>query len=272
MFNKNKYVYILIIVCLIGVLFLFKTRIESIRGKHGLNRPLYAPSESVSILLLGGLRSIAIDLLWIRGIAKHQEKKYYETMAINNMISKLQPDFPKVWTFQAWNMAYNIAHEWKAFDSKWKWIKAGLEYAKTGAVKNPASADIAFELGYMYLNLFNVKYFKHADYCRGKLKEELNEDNFDQAVYWLKIASKFESKTFNKSVMQRMVCHALWRAGLRAEKDGRLEDALEYITRSINEWNIYIENYPDDPLGKADKFIPLIQQKRGAIEKKLENY
>ena len=271
MFIKKFTCYLIIIILIITVFF-FQTKIKSIRDKHGLNFTQYTALESVPILLIGGFRAIAIDLLWIRGIAKHQEKKYYETLAINNLISKLQPDFPGVWTFQAWNMSYNIAHEWKGIDNKWKWIKAGIEFAKKGAEKNPTNADIAFELGYMYIHLFNSKYFKHADDCRKRLKDEYNEDNFEESVYWLKKANKFESKTFNKSVMQRMVCHALWKAALQAEKDGRLKDALNYISRSIDEWGIYAENYPDDPMSKSKEFLPIIEQKRAEINERLENF
>lgn len=269
MFTK-KLTYSLVIIILIFTILLLQKKINLIRNERR-DIVRYDLSEMAPILLFGGFRAIAIDLLWIRGIAKHQEKQYYETMAINNLISKLQPDFPDVWTFQAWNMAYNIAYEWKGFENKWKWIKAGIEFAKKGAVKNPSNADIAFELGYMYLHLFNAKYFKHAEFCRERLKEEYNEDNYDEAVYWLKKSNKFESKIFNKSVMQRMVCHALWQAALQAEKDGRLKDALDYITKSIGEWDAYKGNFPDDPLAKSSEFLPLIEQKRGEIKARLEN-
>ena len=34
----------------------------------------YDPSESIPLLLLGGLRGIAVDFLWARAIARHEEK------------------------------------------------------------------------------------------------------------------------------------------------------------------------------------------------------
>jgi len=37
----------------------------------------YDPSESVPLLLLGGLGGIAVDFIWARAIAQHEEKKYY---------------------------------------------------------------------------------------------------------------------------------------------------------------------------------------------------
>lgn len=266
---KKRLICLLIIVVSFVAVFLLQDKINVLRGDHGLKLDNFDPSERVPVLLLGGFRSIAIDLLWVRSIARHQEKKYYETMAINNLIVKLQPDFPNVWTFQAWNMAYNIAHEWKAPENKWKWIKAGLIFAKKGAEKNPTSADIAFEVGFMYFHLFRNVRFRHADYYKQQLKKELNENNFEQAAYWFKKAILYESNFFNASVMHRMICHSWWHAALQAENDGRLNEALNYLKKSVKEWNIYLEKYPNDPLGKADKFLPEIEEKRQEITRKM---
>lgn len=269
--KKKRLIYSLIITILLFAIFFSQTKINDLKKEYGLNLNSHDPSERIPILLMGGFRSLAIDLLWIRGIARHEEKKYYETMAINNLITKLQPDFPDVWTFQAWNMASNIAHEWQAPENKWKWIKAGLKFAKEGAVKNPESADLAFEVGYMYFQLFKKKIFRYADYNRQRLKEDWNEDNYLEAAFWFKKAILYESDIINSAVMHRMICHSMWRAALQAEHDRRFNDALNYIEESITEWNGYLEKYPDDPLGKAGIYLPEIEQKRQEIIIKTRN-
>lgn len=260
------YKYPLIIILLVFSLLFVQKKINSTQSGKRSDSVGYTYFENMPVILLGGFRSIAIDLLWIRGIARHQKERYYETLAINNLIARIQPDFPSVWTFQAWNMAYNIAYEWEGPKNKWRWIKAGIEFAEQGALKNPSNSDIAFELGYMYLHLFNSQNFKHAEYCRSRLLEERGKDNYDEAIYWLRRANRFESKFFNKSAMQRMVCHALWQAALQAEQDGRLDDALNYITKSISEWHVYEKAFPDDPLAKAKQFLPVIERKKREIE------
>lgn len=266
---KKRLIYSLIILVLFSAIFILQRKVNTLRDKNGLQIENCDPAERVPFLLLGGFRSIAIDLLWVRSIARHQEKKYYETMAINDLIVKLQPDFPDVWTFQAWNMAYNISHEWRSPENKWKWIKAGITFAKKGVVKNPNSADLAFEIGFMYFHLFNTGRFKHADYYCQKLEEEWGENNFEQAAFWFKKAILHESNFFNASVMHRMICHSFWRAALQVENDGRLNEALNYIKKSVEEWNIYLKRYPDDPLGKAEKFLLEIEKKRIEILEKM---
>lgn len=267
----SKVIWILALLVLILCACFLQNRMHSKWDEYGIIQGHYRPSESASILLLGGFRALAIDLLWIRAISRHMEKKYYESMAINNLISRLQPDFPGVWTFQAWNMAYNIAYEWQSPVNKWKWIRAGIEFAKKGADKNPSSADIAFELGYMYLHLFDSKYFEFAGFYRQKLMEEMDEDNYEEAILWFRRSTLFESKIYNALAMERMVCHSLWRASLQAEKEGRLDDALDYANSSINEWNAYIKRHLDDPMDKAKESLQLIEQKREEIIRKMRD-
>ncbi len=255
-------------ILIVAALFL-QGKVNDLSAKHGLEAGQYEASENTPILLLGGFRAIAIDLLWLRGIARHKEKRYFETMAINNLIAKLQPDFPGVWSFQAWNLAYNIAYEWKRPESKWHWIKAGLDFAEKGARKNPSNGDIAFELGYMYIHLFSDSYFKDAEYRVKMLAEESGRDNFEEAVYWLKASIERKPVMYNSATMQRMICHALWKASLRAESQGKLDKTIEYIEKSIDEWDMYLKKYPDDPMNKAKEFLPLIKQKKEYIIKQL---
>ncbi len=66
----------------------------------------------IGSLFLGSFRAIAIDVLWIQLTRmKQQEHRYFETVEIMDLISKLQPRNPEVWSMQAWDMAYNIANQ-----------------------------------------------------------------------------------------------------------------------------------------------------------------
>ncbi len=109
---RRKRVFLLGI--LLGTIFLVNIGIVSLQDSSKPGIIHYDLTENVPMLLLGSFRGVAVDFLWARAIVRHEEKKYYELLTINNLISKLQPNFPAVWIFQAWNMAYNIAHEWDA--------------------------------------------------------------------------------------------------------------------------------------------------------------
>lgn len=226
----------------------------------------YDPAESVPLLLMGGLRGIAVDFLWARAITRHDEKKYYELLTINNLIAKLQPNFPAVWIFQSWNMAYNISREWDSPQYKWKWIYAGLEFAKKGAVKNPNNGDLFFELGYMYVHLFNEQYFKYAGYYRTQLKEKDGEDNYELAIQWFRKSLQHSIEIHNRLSIERTICHTLWYASLCAEKEGNFDKALNYVEAALQEWNMYRTHHPDDTKTNVSEFISTLEKKKETLQ------
>lgn len=248
------------------VLFFINVYIVSFRNTTTTPLFQYDPAESVPLLLMGGLRGIAVDFLWARAIARHDEKKYYELLTINNLIARLQPNFPAIWIFQSWNMAYNISYEWDSPQNKWKWIYAGLEFAKKGAVKNPTSGDLFFELGYMYVHLFNERYFKYADYYRTQLKEKNGEDNYESAIYWFRKSLQNRIEIHNSMSIERTICHTLWCASLCAEKEGNFDKALNYVESSVQEWNMYRTRHPDDRETNVSEFINTLEKKKESLQ------
>lgn len=262
MFGKRT----LLLFVLLCAIFFVNVCIISFRDISPNKAIHYDPTESIPLLLLGGFRGIAVDFLWARAIARHEEKKYYELLTINNLIAKLQPNFPAVWIFQAWNMAYNIAHEWDAPQNKWKWIYTGLNFAKKGAIKNPKSGDLFFELGYMYLHLFDQRIFKYAPYYREQLKKESGEDNYDASIYWLRKSLVNDPKLHNILAIERTICHALWHAALCAEKEGNFDRALHYTESAIHEWETYRTNHPEDTSTNVTEFISMMEKKRDFLQ------
>src|SRR5689334_1300347 len=71
----------------------------------------YTPGEFAGTLLLGGFRGLACDLLWISADTAKEKGEFYKSLALFDAISRIQPRFEQVWTFMAWDMAYNIGHE-----------------------------------------------------------------------------------------------------------------------------------------------------------------
>jgi len=259
----------LIIVFVLSGLFFLQYKIDYLRRRPDSSYTNLDPLEVIPNVLLGSFRGVLVDLLWIRGIARHEEKKFYELLAINNMIAKLQPNFPAVWIFQAWNMCYNIAFEWESPEDKWRWIKAGLDFAEKGAVRNPTNGDLLFEIGYIYFHKFDSKSFKYADYYREYLETETGKNSYRQSLYWVKKSLNYNSLLRKKIVIERTVCHILWHASLQAEKDGKQKEAYEYATESIKEWNAYLERHPDDPGGIAGSFLEKINEKMLELEQEI---
>jgi hypothetical protein len=261
-----------LIISILSGLYFLQSRINHLRRESNPNSLYLDPSETIPMILLGSFRGVLVDFLWIRGIARLEEKKFYELLAINNLIAKLQPQFPSVWIFQAWNMSYNIAYEWESPENKWKWIKAGLEFAEKGALKNPTSGDLLFEIGYIYLHRFDSVSFEHTDFYRKQLMEETGKDNYEQALYWVRKSLDYSSMFRSRLAIERTVCYILWRAALRAEKDGKFRDAFEYAKASIKEWENYLERHPDDPEGKASSSLKMIDEKKIQLEQQIERH
>ncbi|MDR4506594.1 MAG: hypothetical protein MRK01_17630 [Candidatus Scalindua sp.] len=256
---------------LFGLSFL-QTEIHSLRRGTQGDYLDFDPTETIPITLLGSFRGVLVDFLWIRGIARHQEKKYYELLAINNLIAKLQPHFPSIWIFQAWNMCYNIAHEWESPEDKWKWIRAGLAFAEKGAEKNPTKGELFFEIGYIYFHKFDAKTIEFADYYRKRLKEDENRDNYEQALYWVRKSLQYGLTTHNRLAVERTLCYILWRAALRNEKEGDLPAALDYAERALKEWKEYTVRNPDDPDERTNEIIATITNKNLQLKQQIERY
>ena len=255
-----------IIIFVLSGLFFLQYKIDYLRRGPDSNYTSLDPLEVIPTALLGSFRGVLVDLLWIRGIARHEEKRFYELLAINNMIAKLQPHFSAVWIFQAWNMCYNIAYEWDSPENKWRWIRAGLEFAEKGAARNPTNGDLLFEIGYIYFHKFDSKSFKYADYYRENLEEERGKSSYQQSLYWVRKSLNYNSLLRKRIVIERTVCHILWHASLQAEEDGKRKEAYEYAAESIKEWNAYLERHPDDPGGIAGSFLEKINEKMLELE------
>lgn len=261
--RRTRNLFLLLLLCSI---LLVNVWIASFRNTSETSTFRYDPTESIPLLLLGGFRGIAVDFLWARAIARHEEKKYYELLTVNNLIAKLQPNFPAVWIFQAWNMAYNIANEWDAPQNKWKWIYTGLNFAKKGAVKNPENGDLFFELGYMYFHLFDQRVFKYATYYREQLKKDAGEDNYEESLYWLRLSLLHTPKLRNTLAIERTICHALWHAALCAEREGNIDRALQYTESAMQEWERYRASHPEDASTKVNELIHTMEKKRDFLQ------
>ena len=68
-----------------------------------------APPGVVLANALGAFRGLAVDILWYRVNQMKEDGKLYEVNQLSEWITSMQPQFPQVWAFHAWNMAYNVS-------------------------------------------------------------------------------------------------------------------------------------------------------------------
>lgn len=114
------------------------------------------PEMIVPSVALATFRGLAIDMLWHRADVMQQEGKFYDADTLSEWITNLQPRFPEVWRFRAWNMAFNISVMTHTPQERWDWVKKGIELLRDkGIPANPQSATLYHELVWLY-------YFKIA--------------------------------------------------------------------------------------------------------------
>src|ERR1022692_427826 len=109
------------------------------------------PVLAFTTVALGGFRGLISNLLWIRAAELQEDDKYFEMMQLADWITKLEPHFPQVWVFQAWNMAYNISVKFKDFPDRWRWLQGGIELLRDEGLKyNPNDVLIYRELAWFF--------------------------------------------------------------------------------------------------------------------------
>lgn len=111
------------------------------------------PKIAFTQAALGSFRGLAVDVLWARAEQMKRDGKFYEAMQLADWITKLQPRFPQVWAFHAWNMSYNISVATFTPQERWMWVKAGVDLLRDeGIPLNPNSVLLYKELGWIFLH------------------------------------------------------------------------------------------------------------------------
>jgi hypothetical protein len=111
------------------------------------------PELAVLTVVPGGLRAPVVNYLWMRSQDLKEKGRIYDAMQLAEAICTLMPRFPGVWSFHAWNMAWNISVTTHTPDERWKWVSNGLELLRDrGIPQNPDELILYKELGWLLLS------------------------------------------------------------------------------------------------------------------------
>lgn len=112
-----------------------------------------APMPVVIAQSVGVLRGIMVNYLWIRAENLKEEGKFFEAYHLAKWITDLQPRFASVWSFQAWNMAYNISVATHTRDERWHWVQSGIRLLREKGIKyNPNDMGLYKELSWIFFH------------------------------------------------------------------------------------------------------------------------
>lgn len=122
-------------------------------AQEDLNVLRQNPELSVITTLPGGLRVLAVNYLWMRSQEAHNEGRHFDAYQLADAICRLQPYYPGVWAFQAWNMAWNISVTAVTPEERWQWVYNGVELLRDrGIALNPKSLILYKELAWIFVS------------------------------------------------------------------------------------------------------------------------
>ena len=100
---------------------------------------------------LGAFRGWAIDALWLKALERRDQGHLHESMELAHWITKLQPYFPRVWSFQSSLLAFDMALSSRDPDQRWNWVRESIDLLRgPGLRANPRSKEIHRQLAYLF--------------------------------------------------------------------------------------------------------------------------
>jgi len=146
-----------VLVCLASLAMagVLSARLTTSAGRHKLaytNRAVEGQPVQVGLgIAMGPLRGLMVNFLWIRANQLKEEGKFHESMNLAKAITALQPRYPEVWVFHAWNMAYNISVAVQSPEARWQWVNKGIRLLREeGVVHNPDNLQIHKQLSWIF--------------------------------------------------------------------------------------------------------------------------
>jgi hypothetical protein len=156
----RKLIYIAVIVALLYPLSLLSqpaTResrggaLASLREEHKLSQADLGeidPSSVTMRLATLGLGNIAVNILWDRANEYKKKEDWISLEATLKQIVKLQPNFFKVWDFQAHNLSFNISAEFDDYHDRYTYVIEGIHFLREGVEKNEAEPRLLNRIGW----------------------------------------------------------------------------------------------------------------------------
>jgi hypothetical protein len=200
--SRDKIIIGMSLTLAVGLLYVSGRQIDPIntqRKDMGLiiNTPLdnAPPALAFATVAMGAFRGLVVDILWMRADKLKEDGQFFDAKQLAEWITVMQPRFASVWTFNAWNLAYNISVAIPASqpDQRWRWIKNGYELLRDkGIPQNPKSVDLYLELARIFQHKLGGvsddahRYYKLqlADAMGPLLKSEDNDLTGDDNAYF----------------------------------------------------------------------------------------
>ena len=135
--------------------------------------PVNRPSTSAGLLsAFGAFRSIASEIVWLRAERLQEDGQYVELAQLAKALTLSEPHTPEVWSYAAWNLAYNVSVMMPESADRWRWVEAAMRLLRDDGLRlNPESAEIHRELAWLFEFKLGLSLDRAAPYYRARWRE-----------------------------------------------------------------------------------------------------
>ncbi len=126
-------------------------------------------AQLIGALFFSGFRGMIVDLVWMRIDTLWYTCRYYKLPPLYEFVTSVQPEYIDGWVMGGWHMAYNMSLSVPKSPNlspqlcrkvEEKWVYQGLDFLKAGAMMNPESHKIYFEIAWTYYH--RLKDYKNS--------------------------------------------------------------------------------------------------------------
>ena len=215
-------------------------------------------SETMKLASLG-LRGVAVNMLWMQAIEHKKREEYDELASSLKALTKLQPNFVKVWEYQAHNLAYNVSMEFDDYEYRYEWVKRGLEFMKQGVKHNRKDHRITDMLGFMTGNKFGKsdekrsfrRLFPADESFHLSMSDMIDPESYDVDLFgpdswlmareWYKLSNKLVdigAQMYKNDVMFfQLVPAQIRNRGLSLQAEHKTDDVIQDVwIRADKQW------------------------------------
>jgi hypothetical protein len=175
--RRNQIIYAVAILVLFGAMYPYTIWLDRLKTRKELGEATLGQIDTggfmLKLLLVGGFRGLVADWHWNQAIAYQKVHDWDRMKQTVDTITKLQPHFLSVWTYQGWNLAYNVSVEWDDPADKYEWIKNGIKFIKEGVANNRKSPDLLWDTAWTYYH--KIGFSDEAIILRKLFREDEDE-------------------------------------------------------------------------------------------------
>ena len=169
-------------------------RLSQMRRTHRLAQASISeidPTSEAMKLASMGLRGVAVNILWMQAL-EHQKNEDYDKLAATlQTLTKVQPNFVKVWEFQGHNLAFNVSMEFDDYEYRYEWVKKGLKFVKGGIAYNTNDHRMTDNLGFFTGTKFGKsdeklpfrRIFRKDNLFHEEMSDYIAPDSYDAREY-----------------------------------------------------------------------------------------